>query len=296
MRNLYIRLGIAPSASEQEIKAAIARCTNSAVKSDGLEVLLDPSRRRNYDRVHRTLCDIGTLRAHLGLSHGDNWDCPQSEDYSAEPTHSISLHDELVAKIKLRNRKSKIDGFLSSIRNFIAGFFRLVKVFGVLAGIIWGISVWDENRNSSITPQKGYTPAQQPKFNELALQLPSSGTIRRYTSTSAIAPLEIQTSIGSNYLVKLEDIASGNNILDVFVQGGSTVKVEVPLGTYRLKYAAGQTWYGYEYYFGPKTTYKKADSKFKFYKSVDGLTGYTVMLYQVRDGNLSTSGLAPEQF
>ena len=52
--------------------------SDSTIKTDGSEVLLNPSRRRNYDRVHRTLCDIGILRAHLGLSHGNNWGSPVS--------------------------------------------------------------------------------------------------------------------------------------------------------------------------------------------------------------------------
>ena len=232
MRNLYKRLGIEPSASEQEIKAAIARCTNSTIKTDGSEVLLNPSRRRNYDRVHRTLCDIGILRAHLGLSHGNNWGSPESDDFRVEPTHGLSLYDDLVAKIKRLNKKSKGDGFVNSIKDFIAGIFRLAAVFGSIAGVIWIISIWDDSSRSSNAPRSSYSPPSQPAFNEPALQLPQSGTIRRYTSRAGVAPLEIKTSAGSNYLVKLEDVSSGSNILDVFIRGGSTIEIEVPLGTY----------------------------------------------------------------
>lgn len=296
MRNLYTRLGIEPLASEQEIRAAIARCTNSTVKTDGAEVLLNPSRRRNYDRVHRTLCDIGVLRAHLGLSHGNNWGSPESDDFNVEPTHGISLHDELVAKIKRFNKKSKVDDFVNSVKEFIAGIFRLAAVFGAIAGVIWIISIWEDSSRSSSAPRSGYSPPSQPTFNEPALQLPQSGTIRRYTSRAGVAPLEIKTSAGSNYLIKLEDVSSGRNILDVFIRGGSTIEIEVPLGTYRLKYAVGQTWYGYEHYFGPSTGYSKADSNFRFYNDGYRVSGYTVTLYQVRDGNLSTSRLSPEQF
>lgn len=296
MRNLYFRLGIEPSASEQEIRGAIARCTNSTVKADGTEVLLNPSRRRNYDRVHRTLCDIGTLRAHLGLSHGNNWRSPESGDFTAEPTHGLSLYDELVVKIKRFNKKSKVDGFVNSVREFITGIVRLVAVFGAIVGVIWIISIWYEGSNSSRTPQRSYSSPQQPAFNEPPLQLPSSGTIRRYTANQGVAPLEIKTSVGSNYLVKLEKISTGNNMLDVFIRGGSTIEIKVPLGIYRLKYAAGQTWYGYDHYFGPATRYSKADSNFRFYDDGYRVSGYTVTLYQVRDGNLSTSRLAAGQF
>ena len=292
MRNLYTRLGIEPSASEQEIRAAIARCKNSTVKTDGAEILLNASKRRNYDRVFRTLCDIGVLRAHLGLSHGNNWGSPESDDFRVEPTHGLSLHNELVAKIKRFNKKSKGDGFVNSVKEFIAGIFRIAAVFGGIAGVIWMISIWED----SSAPSSSYSPPSQPTFNEPALHLPQSGTIRRYTSRAGVAPLEIQTSAGSNYLVKLEDVSTGSNILDVFIRGGSTIEIEVPLGTYRLKYAAGQTWYGYEHYFGPSTGYSKADSNFRFYNDGYRVSGYTVTLYQVRDGNLSTSRLSPGQF
>lgn len=296
MRNLYSRLGIDPSASEREIKDAIARCANSTVKTDAAEVLLNPSRRRNYDRVYRTLCDIGVLRAHLGLSHGNNWGIPESDDFSVKPTHGLSLHDEFVTKIKRLNKESKVDEFVNSIKEFIAGIFRLAAVLGTIAGVFWIISVWDANSNSSGVPQSSYSTPPQPIFNEPVLQLPPSGTIRRYTSWEGAAPLRIRTSAGSNYLVKLENVATGNNILDVFIRGGSTIKIEVPLGTYRLKYATGQRWYGYEYYFGPSTRYSKTDSNFRFYNDDYRVHGYTVTLYQVRNGNLSTSRLSPGQF
>lgn len=296
MRNLYFRLGIDPSASDQEIKAAIERCPNQTVKEDGAEVLLNPSRRPNYDRVHRILCDISTLRAHLGLNHGNNWGSPESDDFSVKPTHGLSLYDDLVAKIERFNKKTKVDGFVNRARGFVADIFRMAAVFGAIGGVIWVISIWEESSSSSGVPQRSYSPPPQPAFNEPPLQLPLSGTIRRYTENPGVAPLQIKTSAGSRYLVKLEDVATGNNILDVFVRGGSTVEIEVPLGTYRLKYAAGQTWYGYEHYFGPKTGYSKADSNFEFSNDGYRVSGYTVTLYQVRDGNLSTSQLQPEQF
>ena len=84
--------------------------------------------------------------------------------------------------------------------------------------------------------------------------------------------------------------------MDVFVRGGSTVEVEVPLGTYRLKYAAGQNWYGLPHLFGPETSYSKADTPFRFYIEGQRISGYTVTLYSVRDGNLRTSPLNPGDF
>lgn len=167
---------------------------------------------------------------------------------------------------------------------------------GLRSELAFCLSRPKETWGSSRAPQASYPRPQQPAFNAPALQLPLSGTIRRYTSKPGVAPLEIKTSAGSNYLVKLEDVVTGINVLDVFIRGGSTIELEVPLGTYLLKYAAGQTWYGYEHNFGPATGYSKADSNFRFYNDGYKVTGYTVTLYQVRDGNLRTSRLAPEEF
>jgi hypothetical protein len=296
MRDLYSRLGVDPSASEQEFRSAISNCTSSTLKADATEVLLISERRRSYDRVYRTLSDIGSLRAHLGLNHGDNWQSPESDDFSREPTHTYALYDELIAKIHQFKTRSKTDGFINSVKKFVFGIFRLAAVFCGLAAIIWIISVGEDSPRPSSTPSSNYIAPSQPAFNEPTLALPEPGTIRRHTARTGIAPLEIKTSAGSNYLVKLEDISTGTNILDVFVRGGSTINIEVPLGTYRLKYAAGQTWYGYEHYFGPDTGYSKADSTFRFYNDGNRVSGYTVILYQVRDGNLRTSRLSPEQF
>lgn len=296
MRDLYSRLGIEPKASEQEIQKAIASCGNAALSEDANTVLLVPSRRQNYDRVHATLRDVGALRAHLGLNHSDNWKTPESNDFTTDPAHGLSMYDELLEKILRLNKKAKMERAIESVKKFFYGIFRFVTVLGGLAFVFWMISASEETSKPSSTTSRPYPSPQQSAFSEPALPLPTSGTIRRYTGAEGVAPLEIKTSSGSNYLVKLEDMSTGNNILDVFVRGGSTVNIQVPLGTYRLKYAAGQTWYGYEHYFGPSTGYSKADSAFRFYNDGYRLSGYTVTLYQVQNGNLSTSRLSPNQF
>jgi hypothetical protein len=84
--------------------------------------------------------------------------------------------------------------------------------------------------------------------------------------------------------------------MDIFVRGGDTVQVEVPLGTYVVKYASGTTWYGYDYRFGPETDYSKAESKFDFRNDGYQISGYTITLYRVAGGNLHTRGLSPAEF
>ncbi|MDD2601044.1 MAG: hypothetical protein PHO37_17775 [Kiritimatiellae bacterium] len=126
--------------------------------------------------------------------------------------------------------------------------------------------------------------------------MPYSGAIRTYTSAECAAPFEIKAAQGSHYLLKPVESYTGTPVIDVFVRSGSIVKIDVPLGTYEVRYACGDIWYGYEFLFGPETTYSKADKTSKFEVVGNQVSGFSLTLYWVAHGNLSTSSLRPEQF
>jgi hypothetical protein len=140
------------------------------------------------------------------------------------------------------------------------------------------------------TPQRVVTPS----YPEQAL--PYSGSVRTWTSDEGVAPFEIKAAQGSHYLLKLVDAYTYAPVLTVFVQSGATVEVKVPLGTYQVRYASGDTWYGYEYLFGPETSYSKADKTFTFEVVGNQISGFTITLYKVANGNLHTSGIKPTEF
>ncbi len=139
------------------------------------------------------------------------------------------------------------------------------------------------------------TPAAVDKPSITPIALPQSGEVRTYAVVDRVAPLEILTSPGSNYLVGLYD-PDGHRVLSVFVQGGMTEKIKAPLGSYVLKYASGDTWYGYYHLFGPSTRYMKANETFSFIADSRGYSGYTVTLYKVAHGNLLTSRISADEF
>ena len=97
-----------------------------------------------------------------------------------------------------------------------------------------------------------------------AVSPPVTGTARWLTAGDRVAPLEIRTQGAGDYLVKLVDVPSGRDAGTVYVRGDTMVEVEVPLGTYAIRYATGPTWYGYDYLFGPETAYAEADETFVF--------------------------------
>jgi hypothetical protein len=159
--------------------------------------------------------------------------------------------------------------------------------------------------SSSVPPSSQSRPAvsesiprhpPRPSFNEPILTLPRSGEVRKYLNQVGVAPLQIRSSVGDNYLVKLDDVVTGQPVLSVFVRGGQTEEIKVPLGTYMVKYASGTQWYGYTHLFGPQTEYSKADQTFTFSSNGYQYSGYTITLYKVRDGNLRTSKIQPTDF
>ena len=118
-----------------------------------------------------------------------------------------------------------------------------------------------------------------------------------FTNAEQIAPFRIVTPSGAeSYYVKLVDAFSGALVMTFFVYGGQSFETEVPLGTYRVKYATGSTWYGEDHLFGPDTRYSEADKTFEFSVQGNQISGYTVELIRQRGGNLHTKSISANQF
>ena len=139
MRDLYKRLGISPAASDTEISAAIEACQHTALKAEASVVLDVKSRREEYDRLHTLLCDIGRLRARLGLSHGQYWLDNAANDFSMSPDNDHSRHDALVHKVT--QAVALHDTFLRWRRYapwIIAGGFALITTATLAVGFVAG--------------------------------------------------------------------------------------------------------------------------------------------------------------
>ncbi|MEK6200792.1 hypothetical protein [Psychrobacter sp. P11G5] len=123
-----------------------------------------------------------------------------------------------------------------------------------------------------------------------------NGTIDLYTNQPRVAPLEIETSGSGYYLVKLVTTGTDDIVMTIFIHAGQSLTTEVPLGSYDIKYASGEKWYGYEDLFGAETEYSKANSVFYFQDTGYQISGYNITLYQVTNGNLSTSEISASEF
>lgn len=126
--------------------------------------------------------------------------------------------------------------------------------------------------------------------------LPVTGSSNR-SNLEGVSPLQIKTEAGDeHYLVKIEDALSHEHVVSYFIRSGDQLNINLPLGTYLIKYAYGKEWYGMENLFGEETKYAQAEHTFNF--TFDGYqyNGYTIELIKQINGNLQTSNLEKNQF
>ena len=84
--------------------------------------------------------------------------------------------------------------------------------------------------------------------------------------------------------------------MSIFIRAGQAVETGVPVGSYKIKIASGNTWYGESIRFGPNTSYATLDSEFSF--SIEGsqLLGHELTLTRVVNGNLKQVTLKASDF
>lgn len=161
----------------------------------------------------------------------------------------------------------------------------------------WGVFIY-EPKNQGLPPSAGGNNLKAPLvFSQPEKPLPKTG-YSTATFSNGVAPLNIKTSSSGayHYFVKIVNTKSHEELGSYFIRSGEALDIEVPLGSYEVRYATGRRWYGKTYLFGPDTMYSKADSLFTF--SFDGqqYSGYTVELIMQKNGNLKTSGIQPDQW
>jgi len=118
--------------------------------------------------------------------------------------------------------------------------------------------------------------------------LPENGATQRFVPAEPVAPLQIVTGGEAvHYFVKLVTAKGGKAVLSVFVRAGEKVAIKVPLGSYRIKYAAGTAWQGEKALFGEATQYFEAEKRFDFARKGGKTKGFLVELIVKPDGNLS---------
>ncbi len=88
-----------------------------------------------------------------------------------------------------------------------------------------------------------------------SIQNPPTRVIERSRKKNAIATFAVETVAGNDYLVKLVNMSDPKDQVVIYVRGGDTYSIKVPLGRYHVRAATGTTWYGKNDLFGPETRF-----------------------------------------
>jgi hypothetical protein len=96
--------------------------------------------------------------------------------------------------------------------------------------------------------------------------------------------------------VILKDGPTGEFVAKFFIRRGGVLSTELPLGSYKLKFACGERWYGEKFLFGPTTSYSFANERLTFYLSGNYAEGHNIGLIPQVGGNLKTVKLRPSDF
>jgi hypothetical protein len=134
------------------------------------------------------------------------------------------------------------------------------------------------------------------KNNPLPQSLPKTGIIKK-SFREGIARFSIVTrETGDNHYIKLINKITKKEIFTAFIRKGDTFNIDLPLGTYGLTYATGETWYGPQYLFGAQSRYARAKDDFTFSKTGNMIDRWTVELFRQKGGNLETESLSELDF
>ena len=85
MKDFYKRLNLPDAASEEQVRNSL-RSASPDLRSSAELILLDPRRRRVYDRNRDLLLVIAQLRFDLGLNYTPFWSRRQFKDFWRVPT------------------------------------------------------------------------------------------------------------------------------------------------------------------------------------------------------------------
>ena len=158
---------------------------------------------------------------------------------------------------------------------------------GYKAGFASGLEQAPKQSSSSIDSDSSVL-TEQP--------LPINGHIFLYPKEKRVAPLTIKTIGEGYYYFALTKLGSTKKTMSFFGHGGDTIHIKVPLGTYKIYYATGSTWYGVDDLFGEDTVYKRCGASFAFTQDSDSYSGWTLTLYPVTDGNMDSKTISADEF
>ena len=122
---------------------------------------------------------------------------------------------------------------------------------------------------------------------------PRTQILRGASNSKTGIPLKIYTPAKyDSHYIKINNASTGETYMTIYIREGDSITVYLPVGYYRIRYATGKKWYGFDELFGPDGDYLAFNETIAIKKD----TKYTLTLYQISDSNLTTKSLSQEEF
>ena len=244
MKDLYQAIKVPPDASAENIEKRIAKTSDQEDSKNAEYVLLNPERKRVYDRHHAELTKIGKIRHELGLSEAEHWDVPPFEDFKVEDTFSSIA--------------------MAKIKSIITSPYRTTFVMIVLLGIIVMLVMLilsdiaarsNVNVNGLMNGDDKQVPAAVEENNKEF----KTGVVKEDLSSMGVSKVTIRyfDKQKRKCYFKLTNEQTGKTIIEASVLPGNKITCDIPQGSYQLYFALGKEWHGRDKLFGPDTTYHK---------------------------------------
>lgn len=276
--------------SSEELRKSVINCKNCG---QSIRVLSAVIQNPDHFDVVCPKCNFNPIPENKDLKYMQSTRSYNKSNYTIHP--AIQKYNTLnIFGVFINFVKISFIGFVNFIK---IAFFVIIVIGGILSFFEYlskNNHSYDTNHRST---EKTATSQPAPAFSQPPQQLPQTGD-NTASFINGAAPLTIKTSPsgGYHYFVKIVNATNHQELGSYFIRSGEILQVQVPVGTYEIKYSSGKQWYGIDYLFGPETKYNKADSLFSF--NFDGYqySGYTIELIMQQNGNLRTSGIQPSQW
>lgn len=128
------------------------------------------------------------------------------------------------------------------------------------------------------------------------LPLPKNGEIFRKTYFTSNednnSQFTIKASPSYSHVIKIYEESSDKLFIMFFVRAGDEVEIIIPSGSYEIRVASGEKWYGISKFFGKDTSVAVLD---KIFRVTEG-GGFEITLQSVNNGNLDQNYIDIEDF
>ena len=109
---------------------------------------------------------------------------------------------------------------------------------------------------SATAPEAEPTPEPEPR--------PGNGYVFFSNRDISNCVFKLENNTNYDYYMKFVEVDTGEDVIAFYSRAKSNISVNVPIGNFELRYAAGKEWYGEELLFGEFTVYSRDEEPYPY--------------------------------